>query len=87
MEITDVRVRLLTNSKINAKAVATVTVDNAIAIHNIFITEDAEGKLHMSMPARKTVEGKYIDIVHPINAEIRASMQEKIFAAYKAIAQ
>ena len=85
MEITDVRVKLLTKENSNVKASANVTIDNALAIHGIFIYEDSNGQLHMSMPARKA-DDKFVDIVHPINAEVRSSLQEKIFTAYKAIA-
>ena len=39
MNITDVRVRLITKEDSKLKAVASITIDNAIAIHDIKIVE------------------------------------------------
>jgi stage V sporulation protein G len=86
MEITDVRIKLLTDESKSTKAVASIVVDNALAIHNIFIYEN-DGKFSISMPARKGADGKYKDYVHPISAEVRTTIQDKIVSAYKAIAQ
>lgn len=86
MEITDVRVKVLNDATKNTKAVASIVIDNAIAIHNIFIYEN-EGKFSISMPARKLPDGKFKDYVHPISAEIRTEIQNKIVSAYKAITE
>ena len=83
LEITDVRVKLINTN--TAKAVASIVIDNAIAIDNIYIYETTEGKYSISMPARKVSDDKYVDFVHPISAEARAFIQDKIVAAYLAI--
>lgn len=84
MEITDVRVKRLTDQTKSRKAVASITLDNMIAIHNIFIYEN-DGNYSISMPSRKMANGKFRDYVHPINAEARNVIQSKIISAYKAI--
>ena len=81
MNITDVRVRLITKEDSKLKAVASITIDNAIAIHDIKIVEGAEG-CFVAMPSRKTGEGEYRDIAHPINAEARAELLDLVLKAY-----
>ena len=39
--------------------------------------------LFISMPSRKTPEGEYKDIVHPINTETREAISKKIIEAYE----
>ena len=34
------------------------------------------------MPSRKNPDGTYRDIVHPINAEFRAALEEAVIDAY-----
>jgi stage V sporulation protein G len=35
------------------------------------------------MPSRKTADGEYRDIAHPINSETRENLQTLILEAYK----
>ena len=53
MNITEVRIWLLTNQESKLKAIASVTIGNAIVIHDIKIIDGAEG-LFIAMPSRKT---------------------------------
>lgn len=85
MEITDVRVKILGDTTRKSKAIASIVIDNAIAIHNIFVYEK-DGVFSIGMPSRKGTDGKYRDFVHPISAEVRTMIQDKIVATYKAIA-
>lgn len=81
MEITDIRVRKIDREG-KLKAVVSVTIDNEIAIHDIKIIEGEKG-CFISMPSRKTQDGTYIDIVHPINTDARHRLQELILEKYK----
>ena len=81
MNITDVRIRKMTKES-NMKAVASVTVDNELAIHDIKIIEGDKG-LFIAMPSRKTAEGEFKDIAHPINTELRDQLQTMILAKYE----
>lgn len=80
MQITDIRVRKL-NSEGKMKAVISVTFDDAIVIHDIKVIEGNE-KLFVAMPSRKTPEGEFKDIAHPINAQMRRELEEAILEKY-----
>ena len=82
MQITDVRLRKV-NSENRMKAVASVTFDNEFVIHDIKVIESQNG-LFIAMPSRKTPNGEYRDIAHPINAETREKIQKAILDAYEA---
>lgn len=80
MEITDIRVKKVA-SEGKMKAIASVTFDNAFVVHDIKIIEGQE-KLFTAMPSRKTPENEFKDIAHPINAEMRATLENAIIAKY-----
>ena len=82
MQITDVRLRKV-NSENRMKAVASVTFDNEFVIHDIKVIESQNG-LFIAMPSRKTPNGEFKDIAHPINAETREKVQKAILEAYDA---
>ena len=81
LNITDTRVRLLENSDSKLKAIASITIDSAFVIHDIKIIE-GEGGIFIAMPSRKGSDGLFKDIAHPINAESRAIVKDKIVEAY-----
>ncbi len=80
MEITDIRVRK-TNTEGKMRAVVSLTLDNMIAIHDIKIIESKKGPF-IAMPCRKTPNGLFKDIVHPINSETRELLQSVIIKKY-----
>ena len=82
MNITEVRVRLVNKDESKLKAVASMTIDGCFVIHDIKVIQGNEG-LFISMPSRKTPEGEYKDIVHPINTETREAISKKIIEAYE----
>ena len=81
MEITDIRVRKI-NSESKMKAVVSVTFDDAFVVHDIKIIE-GQDKPFTAMPSRKTPEGEYKDIAHPINSEMRTQLEQVILAKYE----
>ena len=81
MNISDVRVRLIQKEDSKLKAVASVTIENAIAIHDIKIIEGPDS-LFIAMPSKKIGENEHRDIVHPINAEARAELMNVVMDAY-----
>ncbi len=83
MEITDIRIKKVA-SEGKMKAVASVTFDNAFAVHDVKVIEGPE-KLFVAMPSRRTPDGEYRDIAHPINSDIRNMLESKVLAAYDAI--
>lgn len=68
-DITDIKIRLV-NADSKLKAVASIVIDDCIAIHDIKILS-GEGGDFIAMPSRKTPDGTYRDIIHPINSETR----------------
>ena len=82
MEITSVKIRKVERENSRMKGIASVVVDNAIAIHDIRIIEGENG-LFIAMPSRKIPTGEFKDIAHPINQEVRAMFQKAIFDEYE----
>ena len=87
MEITDIRVKkILTDSSADSKmkAVVSVTFDDSFVVHDIKIIE-GQDKLFTAMPSRKTQEGEFKDIAHPINREMRLKLEAAILAEYNRV--
>ena len=82
MNITDVRVRIVKKDDSKLKGVSSVTFDDCFVIHDIKIIEGAEGYF-IAMPSRKTADGEYKDIAHPIKTEMREKLIEKVLAAFE----
>lgn len=83
MEITDVRVRKIAKEG-RMKAVISVTFDNEFVVHDIKVIEREQG-LFIAMPSRKTSDGEFRDIAHPINGETREKIQKAILEKYEAV--
>lgn len=81
MNITDVRIRRVTDDG-KMKAVVSITFDDEFVVHDIRIIEGQNG-LFIAMPSRRTPDGKFRDIAHPISSEARAKIQETILAHYQ----
>lgn len=81
MKISDVRIRKVEKDDSKLRAIASVTIEECFVVHDIKIIEGKES-LFIAMPSRKTKEGEYKDIAHPINSETRQEMSEVILAAY-----
>lgn len=80
MKITDVRIRKI-KAENKLRAIASVTFDDEFVVHDIKVIESQTG-LFIAMPSRKTPNGEFKDIAHPINAETRNKIQEAIFEHY-----
>jgi len=84
MEITDIRIRKRDGDG-RLKAIVSVTFDNEFVIHDVKIIEGNNGKDFIAMPSRKTTDGEYKDIAHPIHAEAREKLERFIFEKYAEI--
>ena len=82
MEVTELRIRKVT-AEGKLKAYVTVTFDNCFVVHNVKVIEGQSG-LFIAMPSRKTANGYYKDVAHPISAEFRNALQSKILDEYNA---
>lgn len=82
MQITDVRVRKISGENSNKmKAIASITIDGVFVVHDIKILEGEKG-MFIAMPSRKSSDGEFRDIAHPINTETREMLQEMILNKY-----
>ena len=68
MEITSVKIRKVEKESSRMKGIASVVVDDSIAIRDIRIIE-GDNNLFIAMPSRKTPAGEYKDIVHPVESK------------------
>lgn len=82
MQITDVKVRKLFDEG-PMKAIVSVTFDGQLAVHDIKVI-NARDKFFIVMPSRKNPDETYRDIVHPINAQFRSTLEAEVIAAYNA---
>ena len=82
MEVSELRIRKVT-AEGKLKAYVTVTFDGVFVAHNVKIIEGKTG-LFIVMPSRRTANGEYKDVAHPISPEFRAALQDKILAEYNA---
>ena len=80
MTITDIRVRRV-DSEGRMRAVASVAFDDAFVVHDIKIIEGTD-KLFIAMPSRKTPDGEFKDIAHPISSEMRDMLSNAILEKY-----
>ena len=84
MNITEVRVRLIKKDEGKLKAVASVTIDDCFVVHDVKIIEGSEG-CFIAMPSKKTPDGEYKDIVHPLTTETREMLGKRVLAEYEKV--
>ena len=80
MQITDVRIRKVAKEG-KMKAVVSITIDDEFVVHDIKVIEGEKG-LFIAMPSRKSSDGEYRDIAHPINTQTRDKLQKLVLEAY-----
>ena len=81
MVISDIKVRKLFEDG-PMKAIVSVTFDGQLALHDIKVINVRE-KHFIVMPSRKNPDDTYRDIVHPINAQFRAMLEDAVIKAFE----
>lgn len=81
MQVTDVRVRKIAKEG-RMKAVVSITLDEEFVVHDIKVIEGDKG-LFIAMPSKRTADGEYKDIAHPINSSTRDAIQKAILESYE----
>ena len=81
MTITDVRVRKIAKEG-KMKAIVSITVDDEFVVHDIKVIEGDKG-LFIEMPSKRSADGEYRDIAHPINSGTRDMIQRVILDKYE----
>ncbi len=80
MTITDVWVRKITKEG-KLKAIVSITLDDEFVVHDIKVIEGEKG-LFIAMPSKKSTDGEFRDIAHPINSSTRENIQSIILERY-----
>lgn len=79
--ITDVKIRKIFQDHENLEALISITIDNKFAIHDIKIIR-GEKRRFVAMPSKKDKNGRFRDIVHPIEISAREEMEKEIMEKY-----
>lgn len=82
MEVTDVRLRRV-QTEGRMRAIASITLDDEFVIHDIRVIDGNAG-LFVAMPSKRTPDGEFRDIAHPINSNTRNKIQDIVLAAFHA---
>lgn len=83
MKITEVKVYPAKDSG-RLKAYATIVFDNDFIIRDLKVIEGEKG-LFVSMPSRRRKDGTFRDIVHPLNSEMRKTIENTIIEEFNKV--
>lgn len=85
MNITEVKIRkFFTEGKV--RAIASVILDGDFAVHDLKVIEGLE-RIFVAMPNRRSGDGRFQDIVHPISSQARAELEEAVLNKYREVAE
>lgn len=82
MEITDVRLRRVSTEG-KMRAIASITINEAFVVHDVRIIDGNNG-MFVAMPSKRTADGEFRDIAHPINSQTREIIQNAVIKEYEA---
>lgn len=82
MEITEVKVFPANEGRL--KGYATMVFDACFIVRDMKIIKSDEGYF-VSMPSRRKKDGSFKDIAHPLNAETRQQIENRIIEEYKKV--
>ena len=85
MEVTDVSLRRV-QTEGRMRAIASITLDDEFVIHDIRVIDGNTG-LFVAMPSKRTPDGEFRDIAHPINSNTRNKILEIVLEAFHASAE
>lgn len=80
MQITEVKVFPVEEEKL--KAYVTITLDDCFIVRDLKVINGKNG-MFVAMPSKKTRDGSFKDIAHPLNSDTRREMEQVILAAYQ----
>lgn len=81
MEVTDVRLRRV-SAEGKMRAIASITFDDEFVVHDVRIIDGNNG-LFVAMPSKRTSDGEFKDIAHPINSKTREKIQTAVLKEYE----
>jgi len=80
VQVTDVRLRKVTTEG-RMKAIASITLDHEFVVHDIRVIDGNTG-LFVAMPSKRTPDGEFRDIAHPITSTTRQMIQDAVLEEY-----
>ena len=63
------------------KAIASITFDNEFVVHDIRVIDGNSG-MFVAMPSKRTPDGEFRDIAHPITSSTRQTIQDAVLREY-----
>ncbi|GAE36565.1 septation regulator SpoVG [Halalkalibacter akibai] len=81
MQVTDVRLRRV-NTEGRMRAIASITIDHEFVVHDIRVIDGNNG-LFVAMPSKRTPDGEFRDIAHPISSTTREKIQNAVLTEYE----
>lgn len=81
MQVTDVKVFPVNEERL--KAYATITFDDCFVVRDLKIIQGAQG-LFVAMPSKKRKDGTFKDTAHPLNAETRDMIENRVLEVFHA---
>lgn len=83
MNITSIIIRKI-NPDSKMKAIVSITFEDSFVVHDVKIIDGANG-LFIAMPSRRTQDGEFKDIVHPINSSFREVLSKAVLEKYEEV--
>lgn len=80
MEVTDVRLRKV-NREGRMRAICSITLDSEFVVHDIRVIDGNNG-MFVAMPSKRTPDGEFRDIAHPISPASREKIEAAILEKY-----
>lgn len=83
MKVTEVRLRSV-NTDGRMRAIASITFNEEFVVHDIRVIDGNNG-LFVAMPSKRTPDGEFRDIAHPINSGTRAKIQDAVLEEFQRV--
>jgi stage V sporulation protein G len=79
--VTEVRIQLTREPPI--LAFASVTLWDALVVHDLRILQRRDGSIVVLMPRQSNPEGGWTTVAHPVREETRREIEEQVLSAYE----
>lgn len=81
IKVTDIRMKIREGN--GMKAICSIVLNGMIALNDIRVIENREGKLMVAMPSKKMSDGKFKDMANPVSASARRIIEQPILEEYR----
>lgn len=84
MKVSNIKIHPINNERnTKLKAFASAVFNDEFVINNMRIIDNGK-RLFVAMPSTRLDDGRFIDLVFPINQDVRKIVEEAILAEYNA---